>query len=107
LVFHIREEHGLRVCDKSVLKKLFRSKEEVTAGGGNCILRSFVILTCQILFGWSNKGVSDGWAMWHLRGRSLKERDNSEDLGIDGNIILRGKVHPITGPEGPRRGVEV
>ena len=60
------------------------------------------LMTCtpyQILFWWSNQEDLSGLGMWHIWGRGdvnkgfgggdLKERDHLEDLGVDGNIILK------------------
>jgi hypothetical protein len=52
LVFHFREEYRLRVCEKRVLRRIFGPKKEEVAGGwGNCILRSFLKGTHEILLG--------------------------------------------------------
>jgi len=58
-------------------------------------MRSFMIRTAhQILCGWSN-----GLGIWHVWGRgkvhpgiwwgNLKERDYSNDVDVDGMIILK------------------
>ena len=57
----------------------------------------------QRLFGWSNKEEWDGWGMWHVGGKKVvhtafwwgdvREKDHSEDLGIDGKIIILFYIH--------------
>jgi hypothetical protein len=43
----LREEHGLRVFDTRVLRRIFGPKRDEVMGGGNCITRSFVICTLR------------------------------------------------------------
>jgi hypothetical protein len=44
----LSEEHRLRVFENRVLRRIFGPKrEEVTRGGENCIMRSFVICTLR------------------------------------------------------------
>jgi hypothetical protein len=44
----LREEHGLRVFQNKVLRRIFGPKRvEVTGGWRNCIKRSFVICTLR------------------------------------------------------------
>jgi len=48
----MRKEHMLRVFENRALRKIFGSKrDEVTGGGGDCTMASFVICTPhKILF---------------------------------------------------------
>jgi hypothetical protein len=44
----LREEHGLRVFENRVLRRIFLSKRgEVREGEENCIMKSFVICTLR------------------------------------------------------------
>jgi hypothetical protein len=74
---------------------LWPKRDEVTGGGRDCVMRSFMICT----FGWSNQEERDGRGMWHYGGeellgwRSLKERDHLSKTGVDGREwILRKSV---------------
>ena len=51
--FTLREERRLRVSENRVLRRIFGpTRDEVTEGGGNYIIRSLMICTGhQILFG--------------------------------------------------------
>jgi hypothetical protein len=64
----LREEHGLRVCEKRVLRKICGPKrKDKQATGENCIMKSFMICTPhQMLLGFSN-GL-DWQCMWHVWG---------------------------------------
>jgi hypothetical protein len=45
----MRKEHGLRVIEHRVLRRIFGSEmEEVTGGRKNCIMRSFKMCTILI-----------------------------------------------------------
>ena len=68
------------------------------ASGGDCIMRSFFIFTFHKIFVFRPRMVR--WAgTWHACVRrgvytgfcwgNLRERDHSEDTGIDGRIILK------------------
>jgi hypothetical protein len=42
----LREKHRLRMFENRVLRRIFElNRDEVTGGGKNCIMRSFVICT--------------------------------------------------------------
>jgi hypothetical protein len=44
----LREEHRLRVFENGVPRGIFGPKrDEVTLGGGNCIIRSFITCTLR------------------------------------------------------------
>jgi hypothetical protein len=49
----MRKEHMLRMSENRVLRKIFGSKkDEVTGGGGDCTMGSFMVCTAhKILFG--------------------------------------------------------
>jgi len=66
-----REELSKKVFEKRVLKNIFGHKrDEVTGGGGDCIMRSFMICTAhQILFGWSNQEECDGQFVLRMKER--------------------------------------
>jgi hypothetical protein len=47
----LREAHRLRVFENKVLRRIFGPKrDEVTGGGENCIMRSFVICTLRRVY---------------------------------------------------------
>jgi hypothetical protein len=51
----MREKNMLRVFENKVLRKIFGSKRDETAGNGeDYITRSLMTYTHQILFGYSN-----------------------------------------------------
>jgi len=95
------------VFESRVPKKIFKPKKEKEDGTGcwrNCVLRNFVIGSHEILFGGSNQGVLHGWGMWHVWWRDVvsalvekSERDNLEDVDIDGSIISRDNVKKQNG----------
>jgi hypothetical protein len=96
----MREERRLRVSENRVLRRIFGPKtDEVTGSRAICIMRSLMICTLHsILFGWSNKknemsgacNMYEGEDMFiQGLGGGLREGDHSEDLGVDGGIILR------------------
>jgi hypothetical protein len=69
-----------------VVRRIFEPKGEEVAGE-DCIMRSFVTCTLhQVILGSSNQGGSDMITIFWLE--KLKGRDHSEDLGVDGRIIL-------------------
>ena len=68
--------------------------------GEDCIMRSSLICTPQqVLFRWQNQEEWDGCSVWYVEGQgkvhtgfwwgNLRERDQLEDPGIDGRIILK------------------
>jgi hypothetical protein len=70
---------------------------KVEGNGGILTVRSFIICNhLQISLGRPNQEERCGWDMWHAwkRGekstgfwwKSLKERDHSEDRGVDGRM---------------------
>jgi len=73
--------------------------EDVTVDFRDC-MRSFVVYSPhQMLLRWPDHENWDGRSVWQVRGTgevhtgfwwgSLRERDNFEDRGIDGRIILK------------------
>jgi len=59
--------------------------------GENCIMRSFMMCTATwILFGWSEQGDCEGKKNYNgIWFKNLKEKDNFENLDVDGRIALK------------------
>ena len=82
-------------------KNRLRTSESVVLGSGeNCIMRSWMIYTPhKILFAWSSQERWDGQGLCHVWGRghvqtgflwgNLRERDQLEDIRVDGYVILK------------------
>jgi len=91
----LREEHRLRMFENRILRRIFVPKRGEVAEG--CTLGSFVTCTFhQMLLGdqikvgeiggsCSTRQMGNAYKFWS---GNLKGRDHSEDLGIDGKIIL-------------------
>jgi uncharacterized protein YbdZ (MbtH family) len=100
----LREEHGLMMYENRELKRMFWPKGyEVTIGWRKLhnekLHKSYTLHQISLLLGWLNQGGWDGrgtqgaWERWEMRTQvwlaSLKGRDHSEDLGLDGRLILK------------------
>ena len=105
----VREENGLRMCEKRVLRNVFWTKwEEVTGGRIKLLMRNLMIHTpCQIFLGWWNHS---GWVCWpygmHGReerclltfGRKTQRKHMME--GVGGRRILKGYSNSRMGEYG-------
>jgi hypothetical protein len=82
------DKYGLRVFKDKILKKIFElKKEEVTGSWKSCIIRIFRICTpYQILYQASNQGARNEYGMMEVK-RNVYTL--FEELGLDGNIILK------------------
>jgi len=68
----LREEHGLRVCEKWVLGKICGPKKKNITGNWRKLHYEDVMICIphQMLLGFSNQGGLDWQCMWHVWGET-------------------------------------